>query len=109
MASELKSLPAEEFSRVGYYEVIDIDGYLFKNHRLIGIYVENTFVPIEPNILPEWVHKKLLIKRKCILKMELRGNILRGFLLDLESKEEWLITEREVVGPGGFEPPTTRL
>ena len=109
MVSEVKYFSIIESGKTRYFEILHIRGYLFKNHHLIGIYVEDFLIWIDPEKLPEWVHKRLLTKQKCVLKLEFEEGLLYGYLVDLESQEDWLVFEKEVVGPGGFEPPTTRL
>ncbi len=115
MAEMLKALSGVELNRRTETEgIFPISGYLFKKGSLVGIYVGGKLIMIE-EVLPSDI-------QEGILRGKIRGS-LRILLTDCELKKirlyfsdgirEWLISEKNVeevqVGPGGFEPPTTRL
>ncbi len=113
MAEALRKVHIDSHRNTVEETEVPVRGYLLRKGRLIGIYVDEGLIPVEEE-LPVDAHRHFLegkVEGRLIIRTakHTEGEIIEVHLT--EGHKSWLISEliAEVVGPGGFEPPTTRL
>ncbi|WP_084177524.1 hypothetical protein [Palaeococcus pacificus] len=98
-----------------YYETFNVNGYLFKNGSLAGVYAEGELIPIKGENLPYEVHDRILNRKKrfhIVFLVICREDKYKAMIYLENSLERWLIYEKELgekdiqsyllSGPGGL-------